>query len=230
MIGLTISPSPESAARLERLGRQYPRKISGAVARAINRAGRNAVTQAKRIISRELGVKQSDLVNPHRFGAKGGQSTGRAIRWVPATPDNLNGSMWFSGRRIPLIYFRAKATPLTEQAPVRVFWQGQLRTFRRRGSGVRWKIGMRTNFAKDAFIGRGRRGNAASADVSASGHLGVFARNPGARRLKIHELKGPSIPYAAKKNKAVHDAMRAQVTEMFNTRLAHELTRIEGIK
>ncbi|WP_410495813.1 phage tail protein [Cellulosilyticum sp. ST5] len=57
-----------------------------------------------------------------------------------------------------------------------------------------------------------------------SGHVGVFKRSNGTR-LPIAQLMGPSIPYMAKPQD-ISDDVKAEMINMFNTRLNHEINRL----
>lgn len=57
-----------------------------------------------------------------------------------------------------------------------------------------------------------------------SGHIGVFERSKESR-LPIKQMMGPSIPYMAKGRK-VSDTVQKDITNMFYTRLDHEVNRL----
>ncbi len=57
-----------------------------------------------------------------------------------------------------------------------------------------------------------------------SGHIGVFERSKESR-LPIKQIMGPSIPYMAK-GPNVSSTVQKDMTNMFYTRLEHEMTRL----
>lgn len=204
---------------IERFFRSRPAAARTALMHAANRAGSAALTAAKRAISDELGIRARDLVAPHRFGAVKGESTGRALRLVRATRDNLEALVKISGRRIPVFRFgAARSTAKTRREPVRVLIGGRWKTARVRASGVFWRIGRGVRrFEKNAFIAR-----------MSSGHVGVFRRVRGSK--KIIELFGPSIPEAARKNAALRAAIDTDVRGVFERRVRHEIDRVMAEK
>jgi hypothetical protein len=219
---ITFDVDPVQLERLDILARTFPGRIVRAVARSVNRAAKHAVTISKRVISRELGIRQADLVKPHRFGARGSASTGRAIDIIKrATFAKPSAIVRITGKRIPVVWFKAKPTPLTAQRPVwyRDAESGQFHVSRFRGQGVGWKIGAKKSFVERAFMGKTK-----------SGHLGVFWRRPDksrdsgyVARLPIDEIMGPSIPYVASKNRALKRALEVDVSATLQKRIEGEI-------
>lgn len=116
-----------------------------------------------------------------------------AIKVRQATATQLEIRLAASLKRIPLSAFNARG-PMPSRG---------------KGRGVTYRIGSG---------GRGRLESAFLARLS-SGHLGVFKR-VGTARLPIVELHGPSIGHVFDKHRA---AGIAQMREVFETNLAHEL-------
>lgn len=197
--------------RFEAILKDAPKKAIVALQRAVNRAATKAATESKRVISRELGIKQSDLTKPHRFGSPSKfQSTGKAIDTIKAGKDKLEAKVRIAGRRIPVVYF--KPNPRDARRPVK--------------GGVQFKIGAHgVTRVKNAFVGRARSGSSQSAAEGTSGHVGVWKR-VGKSRLPIQELLGPSIPYAAEKNADLKRAIDVDVQSSMSAELDRQLDLI----
>lgn len=151
-----------------------------AVARGINRTADSARTAVVRVIAAELGVKVSDVR--------------AAVIVEKATAQNLEATFRASGRRIPLIDFKARGPEPS----------------RGKGQGVTARLPG----------GAGRYPHAFIATVGSGRHRGVFQRKGLAKRLPIVELRGPSIWQAFDKHRQVA-VDRAQETLASN--IAHEL-------
>ncbi len=238
MPGVTIEVDASQYAAAQALLTQFPIEAPKAISRAINRALDTARTIAKRVIARELGIKQSDLVTPHAFGRSRGKSTGEALHAVGASASRLIGALLISGRRIPLIWFHAKQLAgrrITRTHTTRSGNQTAPYRMKTRSGGVIYRIG--TGGRKKvvpAFTGRGRKGgwnkragkSLGVAEVGTSGHVGVFVRAFGAKRLPLVQLHGPSIPLVARHNAELSRGLRIDVTDTLRKRLAHEFERI----
>lgn len=144
-------------ANIERLQRDHP----SAIVRALNRSIASGRTIMAREMSKDVGLKVGDVRDQMRI--------------VEAAQDRLEAKLIASGKRIPLIAFKARGPEPT----------------RGRGRGVSYKIGPQSKTLKDAFIA-----------TMGSGHRGVFRRVGSARKsrgawslnLPVVELKGPSLP------------------------------------
>lgn len=210
---VTIKIDDAAFRRFEQFLKDTPKKAITALQRSVNRAGSKAQTEAKRSVSKELGIKQADLTKPHRFGSPSkSQSTGKAIDLIKAGKDKLEAKVRIAGRRIPLVYFKPK--PSDANRPSK--------------GGVRYKIGAR-GFKRisTAFVGRARAGLARSAAEETSGHVGVWVR-VGKKRLPIRELLGPSIPYAAEKNADLKRAIDVDTADVMAKELDRQLDLIEA--
>ncbi len=227
------------------------KNIDKAIVRASNRVAAMALTRAKRVISKELGIKQSDLVTPHRFGALKSQSTGTALRVFKTNTSAQSAELRVSGRRIPVRFFRPRelAGKWIVKSGVRKKGVKAKRIYVRT-TGVRYKIGSQgTKTARNAFMGRGQKGDSGSASIAASGHLGVFTRTDRTKkssgttpamnfgrlgkrkrvgRLPIRELLGPSVPGAAEKNPEFRQMLNIDLSAEMLKRMTHEVDRIVG--
>lgn len=137
-----------------------------ALARAVNRAAESARTAMVRAMATDMGMslKASTIRDQ--------------IVMQPAHPRHLVASLVVTGRRIPLIDFKARGPEPS----------------RGRGRGVTAGVrGGRTLYPR-AFIA-----------TMSSGHRGVFLRK-GTARLPIAELHGPSLPHVFAKYFAVGQA------------------------
>jgi hypothetical protein len=132
-----------------------------AIARALNKSIASGKTVMVRLLSADMGVKQSDLRDK--------------IRVVEATPERQTAKLTASAKRIPLYDFRARG-------PV---------PSRGRGRGVTARLPGGAGRYPNAFIAK-----------MPTGHVGVFQRKPGAHRLPIYELFGPSIAKVFEKHVA----------------------------
>jgi hypothetical protein len=139
-----------------------------AMARAINRGASAGKTAMARAIMADTGL--------------GSRFTKDEIKVTTATSDNLVARVSVTGRRIPLIGFKARGPEPS----------------RGRGRGVSYTLP----------TGRGRIENAFIATMG-SGHRGVFKRvTPSTRKgngawgnnLPIIELRGPSLPHVFEKH------------------------------
>lgn len=212
---VSIDVNAEQFARLKSLFEQAPKRAGRALQRAVNKAGDKAKTISKRAVSNELGIKQADLTKPHRFGSPAKYRTGPAIDLIKAGKDKYSATLRISGRRIPVVYFKGAIRSGAQSA-----------SDREKGGGVTFQIGRRgITVVPDAFLGRGRRGTAASAAEASSGHIGVFKRLT-KRRHPIHELLGPSIPYVAEHNYEFGTALSLDVQPIMEKELDRQIDLI----
>lgn len=219
-ISFTINPT--QLASLEAAFRTMPRKAATAAMYALNRAADSGKTIAIRALVANLGIKKSALTTPHRWGESGEPTV--PVRVIRATRQNLTAQITIQSGRIPLIYFNPRFSRLTKKARV---YTGQGWKTLKHGTGVSWtmgKLGGRSE--RMAFKGSGRRGTAESADVAASGHVGVFKRKPGVPRLPIQQLYGPSVGDVARKDADLRKALDVDLTAALEKRLDYELGRI----
>jgi len=231
---IELRVDPRQMAELERLLIDTPKEMMPILRRQVTRAGKTALTIAKRAIAREIGLKQKDLVSRHRFGARGSESTGRALRLdIREAPQMPYAVLRISGKRIPVVWFKAKQKFRSRRtAAARKLGP---RARQRVRAGVSWKIGRRGRVTeKMAFFGRGRRGgrqmdkiipHLGVRELGTSGHRGVF-RRAGRTRLPIYELRGPSIPYIAERNVAMQQALDTDVSAVFAKRIDSEIDRL----
>ena len=207
---------------LMRAFKEVPGKAAQAAVYALNRAADTGKAAAIRQLVANLGIKKRDLTTPHRWGERGKPRP--AVRVTKATKATLSARLTIESGRIPVIFFGAKATPLTEKA--RVYTGRGWKTLKH-GTGVRWSMGkFGSRFVESAFIGRGRSGRASSADDAASGHTGVFIRKPGVQRLPIKQLLGVSAGEAALKDTALRRVLEVEIPKAIEKRMDYELGRI----
>lgn len=242
-VTITIDPTQWNAL-LDKL-RGAPAKVDRAIVRASNRIADMGLARTKRAVSKELGIKQSDLVKPHRFGALKSQSTGTALRVNKTNASGKPAEIKITGRRIPLSYMRPKE--LKGGFVSSSGKNGKRRQFNRT-KGVRYNLGARgTKTARNAFMGRTQRGDSGSASLGASGHIGVFIRSKRAAsqggtspainfgklgkrnkkgRLPLRALLGPSVPGAADRNPEFKRLVTFDLGNEMLKRMTHEVGRI----
>lgn len=228
-VSITATIRPDQFARIERELGQFPGRAEKAVSRALNRALDNAKTRAVKALSANLGLPQRFFNELHRQSQTGGKK--KAIIMDYANAERLEARMSLSSGRIPVIFFKARPSKpsigLKKQMPIRALTKYGWATVTRRGTGVTWSIGRHgKTTAKQAFVGRGRAGRSASAEQQQSGHIGVFIRRKGAKRLKIDQLMGPSIGYVAQKDEALKRELDIDVSAVLARRIDHELDRL----
>lgn len=121
-----------------------------------------------------------------------------ALRMREATWSHPDAVLAASLKRIPLIKFHARGPEPS----------------RGRGPGVTYRL-------------RGSRGRHPHAFLATmpTGHRGVFVRKPGARRLPIQQLYGPSLGAVFDKFRA---AAKARAQEVFTTNFDHEMKFAAG--
>ena len=153
-----------NTAQMERAFRELGQRLGTlALLRGLNRAASSAKTLMVREVSRDMGLKVGTVRDQ--------------VKVVEARANRLEATVSTSGKRIPLIDFRA-----TGPEPSRG-----------RGRGVRARLPGGAGKYPHAFIAR-----------MASGHRGVFerispatstSRGAWSKNLPIRELRGPSIPH-----------------------------------
>lgn len=214
MIQIVAEFDAKQKAEIDGLIRRFPNEANLAFGRAIRRALTAGRTEAARVVSRELGIRRGDLLTPHRFGARGRESTGSAIRVIPPLTSRPAGALSIGGaKRIPTYWFSGSPKEPPPLKGVGYTRRGGKRVRKGRW-GASWKIGKDTR-KKDsqAFVLR-----------FASGHTAIVKRI----NNKLRELMGPSIGNVAEKNAA----LRAMITdggvilETLSRRLSHEIERI----
>lgn len=138
----------------ERAFRALRANAKPAIARALNRSIGSASTVMVRGMSKDLGLKSSDVRDQ--------------LKRTEASPTSLLARLRATGKRIPLIQFRAKGPEPS----------------RGRGRGVTARLPGGAGRYPHAFIA-----------TMKSGHRGVFARRGTGGRLPVAELRGPSLPH-----------------------------------
>lgn len=145
---------------IEELLRDCPRELPKVMSRGINRTAKSARAEIIKQLAKKIGMKQKAIR--------------AAITLHKATRRFWEASIYITGRRIPLINFRARKTKkgVTTTAPS-VF-----------EAGKKIASGTGRHLVKSAFI----------QTMPASGHRGVFRRfDLRKERLPIIELFGPGI-------------------------------------
>lgn len=156
-----------------------------ALARATNRAVVSARTVAAREISADVGL--------------GVRTVTSELKVTNARPDSIRARLSISGKRIPLISFKATAS--------------------KRG-GVRAKL---------PAPGQGRYPRAFIATMRSGhrGVFERKRKGPGSKRLPIYELRGPSLPQVfAKLSRNVIAAGQESLRKNFEHEIAFELSRL----
>lgn len=163
-----LSFSAASSRQIERLIDRYTGRFPQAIARALNRAGTSTRAVMARAISKDTALPVTAVKDK--------------LRLEKATATKHVVRITVSGKRIPLIAFRARDTRSAS---------GRGRS---RGRGVTYNLGPGgggRGRIPNAFITTVRR--AGDAGGMHSGHEGVFVR-VGSRRLPIKQRYGPSLP------------------------------------
>lgn len=159
-----------------------------AIARALNRAGRSARTVMVRECARDLGLQQKAIRDQFTTGE--------------ATKDRQAFYLSTTGRRIPLIAFKARQTK----------------------SGVSYRLPGGAGHNPNAFIAT-VTGPLPSGVVS-PGHRGVFVRK-GKARLPIRQLFGPSLPHVFAKYLPVGQARGLEaLAKNLQSEIKYELSQI----
>jgi hypothetical protein len=179
-----------------------------AIARALNRTAASANTQAVRSIAENIDIAQKRVR--------------QNISVVKAYPEKLTatvqarpgGSGVVAARgkaerlgRIPLLEFHARDNRVMRGKNL----VNHLVSLIVRGQGVVYRLPGGRGSAPHAFIAKMK-----------SGHVGVFQRFPGAKRLKIVELYGPSVPHVFAQ-KVILAALKKSGEENLAKNLTHEV-------
>lgn len=125
------------------------KKFPHAIKRALTRAATSGRAEAAKLMANDTGLPST-----------------RIKREIKTVVSDTSAQLEVSGRRLPLIDFRARGPEPS----------------RGRGRGVSYRL----------TGGRGRAERAFIATMK-SGHRGVFQRTPGSGRNPIYELHGPSL-------------------------------------
>ena len=123
---------------------------------------------------------------------RGSTKRNRRIWSSEARPDRPICTVFATTERIPLMDFGARGPEPS----------------RGKGRGVRAGLRGGARTYRNAFIA-----------TMSSGHKGVFQRSPGARRLPVYELRGPSIYHVWKKHETIG---MARAKEQAVKNLQHE--------
>lgn len=110
-IELTATLDQTAAEDLLAFCKEMPKRAGMVMRKARNRTATKVVRVAASAISKNLGIKRRDLLTPHRFGAKKGESTGIAIRPIEAKNTTDPAHVFLSGKPIPLGFFGARERP-----------------------------------------------------------------------------------------------------------------------
>jgi len=167
------------------------RKIEAAFPKAYSLALNESRNYVKSEATRA--VRETYLVRAKAVNDKNKITIGRS------TPGNLNASLVWKGRNLPLIQFRTNPNKVPDRPP-------------RITRAAVMKTGMKP--IKGAFVTRVGRG----------GHVGVFQRI-GRSRLPIRELHGPAVPTMINKE-AIMKRLKQVAEKRMDERLEHHLNRI----
>lgn len=238
---MSVEFDKQQLAELQGFAKRFPETADKLARSAINKALKLAERLVVRTLSVNMGIEEKEFTTPHAWGVRqSGKRTTRAVQRKNATGKKPFGLLQISGQRIPLVWFRAQATPLRIRPKsewVRVRLGGhdytgnktsQWYTLYKWGSGVTYQLGREgRKLLKEGFMGRGRRGTAESAFDAISGHVGVFVRakqgDKQVPRSKIVEPKGPSVPEAAMKDSRI----RSDLNEVHGAMMQDLSTRID---
>ncbi|HXV60648.1 MAG TPA: phage tail protein [Vicinamibacteria bacterium] len=162
---------------------------SKAVERALREAPKKVALAIYRSVRR--GTQSAHTLSGRLVAREMGLKVGVAKKAIEATEPtftNLEGQIRASRKPIPLIQFGAKGP----------------RPSRGRGRGVTVRISGKTRRYARAFI------------TTVGRHEGVFERRPGAGRLPIRELFGPSVGdvFRGKQNEILRHGAETVVKEM----------------
>ena len=219
---LLIRVDDAQLKQIDALLEEFPKTAPRAIMRAINHTAAKANTVTLKAITSHINIKRQDIAAtksgkaPHSFGA---------VRVRKATTTRLQATVQVTGKKIPLIWFRARQL---KGKRVKLTNVATRKTSRRRmaGGGVRYKI-LKSGAAKtipSAFLGQGRI-NRGKRTGEHSGHTGVFRRR-GRARLPIMQLFGPSIPHVAEQSPTLKRALDVDMTKSLSARIDHEIGRL----
>jgi hypothetical protein len=186
--------------------KDYPRRINSVLNNAINRTTTSARTASVKKIAKDTKLKQGDLYK------KG--DIRRPIIQTKSTTKTLRATIESSGRRIPLIVFKAK------QAFKRRTKKQKAAGAKQKGKGVSYNLGKGRAIVPDGFITEvfGKPGRLTAIITGRAGHRGVFTRG-GKSRLPIYEKFGPSIHRVYSGTSGI----LTQAVEIANKRLPKEI-------
>ncbi len=216
-----ITVDPTQLKQIDELFAKFPDKANKVVMRAINHTAKKANTVTLKAITSHINIKRKDIAAKdgkarHSFGA---------VRLIQATQRTLKARISVTGKRIPLVWFRARQL---KGKRVKLTNIATRKTTRRRmaGGGVRYKIlkSGGTKTIPSAFLGAGKI-NKGKRKGELSGHTGVFVRR-GRARLPIDQLFGPSIPHVATESATLKRALKIDVTKSLSDRLDHQIGRL----
>lgn len=179
---------------LSRLLIKFPemqKQVRKAVKFALNRSMSSTRTESARIISRELGLKVGDVKN--------------RLTLVKATDVRLTSEIHGTGKRIPLIHFKARQAKegvVVNLGGKRVLYRGHfIATMPTGHRGVFFRKGGRRVYRRDD-----------------KGH--VYSSE-----LPIVERTGPGIPQTITRN-AVFKAIEKKMYAEWDKNIAHEIERL----
>lgn len=141
-----------------------------ALTRRLLELGQDAPRAATRAVNKTLASLKTATVRAlaQNVGLRN-SDVSPSIQISRATWSRQFGALVVTGKRVPLLAFGARGPEPS----------------RGRGQGVTYRLPGGRGRAEHAFLATMR-----------SGHRGVFQRRPGAGRLPITELFGPSLPHA----------------------------------
>lgn len=168
-------------AAVERMIRALGQKAPLAISRALNRTIQSAQGEATKAIASDMKIIQREVR--------------RSLAITRARPGRLQAQLTATGRRIPLIAFRARGPEPS----------------RGKGLGVTYDLGRGRGHLPHTFIARMR-----------SGHRGVYRRKAGAGRTPILELKGPSVPRVFTRD-AILRALKAKAETTLTKNLKYQV-------
>ena len=183
--------------QLEKTLRGIPNGMPKVLSRAVNKTASGARTKTVRGVAQEINLKQSGIR--------------KSIRLDKATYSNPQAIVSLTGRRIPLIYFKAR----------------QLK------KGIKYAIDKGSSslitYDKDTspvFITKVRGSNAkAAAQFGDGGHTGVFKRMS-KKRKSIIELKGPSLPQVFDNADALSDTIKKETAQNLEKNISTQVDLI----
>lgn len=223
MLAVEFTIDPRVYAEAQRINTRFPKIVDGAIYSSLVRAAKSGRQYVATALSRLTTIKRADLTTLHRLG---GSNRRRSIVDVvlPIGRNNTAG-VSISDKRIPLVYFRAKEKrsslkPRKYRANATISVTYTIRRGARKT--IKNQPGPYTQRGA-VFIGRGRKGQAKSAAEASSGHVAVFQRHVGTKRLPIRQVYGPSMARVIQDDPALGSALRFDLSSTFNKRMRHEL-------
>lgn len=234
ILNVTMQLDEATANEARRLIADAQNAVYRADIQSRNKAAMAGMRLAKKALSTNLGIKQKEFITPHRFGAKGSESTGKAIRVDKATPAKPDAVLWCVGnKRIQLEWFSARqvAGKTVRYSRRRRIKGGRVITenvkVKTRSGGVKYKIGQQGwKTLKQAFIARTKTRNKQTGDLVGTGGTAVFFRLGAAKRLPLHVPVGPSIGSAAEKDSALRSALDINLSDIYIREMKAKLAKI----